>query len=247
VVTGERVKGKMGHYETLGVSHDASIDKIKEAHRELALKYHPDRNLEDQEKATKMFKKIQYAFDVLTDPRKRSDYDLATPKNGKPPSGWTPKPSKPPPPPPAERTDINVNDVECEFVEMKGRGRDIVARVKLTPHERKHGCRKTVTVKRKRLCMRCIGDCKVFTACPSCSAHKHSVGHCKKCGGYGAVEETCNLCKGKGIENRYEVHTVSVKFSACNIGHSVSVMGEGEMGKSTQIPGNLKVIVINYE
>ena len=126
---------------------------------------------------------------------------------------------------------------------MKGRGRDVVMRIKLTAFEMRAGGRKAVTIKRKRLCDRCIGDGKVMTACPACGAHKHSVGHCRRCEGYGAIEETCAICKGKGIESRFEAHTVSVKISPCNVGHVITVIGEGEMGKSAQLPGNLRLIV----
>jgi curved DNA-binding protein len=62
------------HYETLGVSRTASAEDIRKAYRELALKYHPDRNPDD-EAAKEKFKKIQSAFDVLNDPSKREMYD----------------------------------------------------------------------------------------------------------------------------------------------------------------------------
>jgi DnaJ-class molecular chaperone len=61
-------------YQTLGVSRDASKDEIKKAHRKLALKYHPDKNPDDQVAAEK-FKRIQEAYDVLSDDEKRPAYD----------------------------------------------------------------------------------------------------------------------------------------------------------------------------
>ena len=61
-------------YQTLGVNRDASKDDIKKAHRRLALKYHPDKNPDD-EVAREKFKRIQEAYDVLSDDEKRSAYD----------------------------------------------------------------------------------------------------------------------------------------------------------------------------
>jgi len=62
------------HYETLGVPRTASAEDIRKAYRDLALKYHPDRNPDDKA-AQEKFKKIQSAFDVLNDASKREMYD----------------------------------------------------------------------------------------------------------------------------------------------------------------------------
>jgi curved DNA-binding protein len=65
---------KRDYYDVLGVSKTASADEIKKAHRKLALKHHPDRN-KDNKAAEEKFKEIQEAYDVLSDPTKRSNYD----------------------------------------------------------------------------------------------------------------------------------------------------------------------------
>ncbi|KAL7854019.1 hypothetical protein AOLI_G00208630 [Acnodon oligacanthus] len=63
------------HYEVLGVERDATDDELKKAYRKLALKWHPDKNLENAEEAAEQFKLIQAAYDVLSDPQERAWYD----------------------------------------------------------------------------------------------------------------------------------------------------------------------------
>ena len=63
------------YYELLGVSEDAEAAEIKKAYRKLAQKYHPDRNPDDA-KAEERFKNIQEANEVLSDPKRRKEYDL---------------------------------------------------------------------------------------------------------------------------------------------------------------------------
>ncbi|OQX49628.1 MAG: DnaJ family protein [Epsilonproteobacteria bacterium 4484_20] len=60
-------------YETLGISENASADEIKKAYRKLARKYHPDINKD--ESAVEKFKEINAAYEVLSDPEKKSQYD----------------------------------------------------------------------------------------------------------------------------------------------------------------------------
>ena len=60
----------MDHYQTLGVSPQADQKEIKKAFRKLAMKHHPDKGGDEAE-----FKKIQNAYDTLSDPQKRQQYD----------------------------------------------------------------------------------------------------------------------------------------------------------------------------
>jgi curved DNA-binding protein CbpA len=61
-------------YELLGLPKEASQEDIRQAHRKLARKYHPDTNPEDPQ-AEKRFKEVQQAYEVLSDPQKRREYD----------------------------------------------------------------------------------------------------------------------------------------------------------------------------
>ncbi|MCL7040111.1 hypothetical protein MKW94_003380 [Papaver nudicaule] len=72
----------MGHYEVLGLSKNASKNEIKDAFRKLALKYHPDKHSESSQRVkdgvTQKFRQISEAYAVLSDDRKRADYNNFT-------------------------------------------------------------------------------------------------------------------------------------------------------------------------
>src|SRR5436190_6625878 len=65
---------KRDYYDILGLSRSASADEIKKAHRKLVRKYHPDVN-KNSPATTEKFKEVQEAYDVLSDPAKRQNYD----------------------------------------------------------------------------------------------------------------------------------------------------------------------------
>lgn len=70
----------MDHYRVLGLSKNATRDEIKEAFRNLAVKYHPDKHSQSsntvRENATLRFKQVSEAYEILSDDRKRANYDI---------------------------------------------------------------------------------------------------------------------------------------------------------------------------
>ncbi|NWI73811.1 DNJB8 protein, partial [Dryoscopus gambensis] len=65
----------LDYYEVLGLQKEASQNDIKKSYHKLALKWHPDKNPRNKEKAEKKFKEIVEAYEILSDPQKRSLYD----------------------------------------------------------------------------------------------------------------------------------------------------------------------------
>jgi curved DNA-binding protein CbpA len=69
------MSNKKEYYEVLGVPKDASDDVIRKAYKKLAIKWHPDKHVDDKKEAEEKFKEISEAYSVLSDPQKKRDYD----------------------------------------------------------------------------------------------------------------------------------------------------------------------------
>lgn len=69
-------KNTANYYDILGVKEDSSQDEIKKAYRKLAIQWHPDKNQDKKEIAEKKFKEISEAYSVLSDEKKRKEYDM---------------------------------------------------------------------------------------------------------------------------------------------------------------------------
>jgi molecular chaperone DnaJ len=249
----------MDYYITLGVERTATLDEIKKAYRKLAMQYHPDRNPGDKDAETK-FKTVQEAYDTLSNPEKKSRYDAfgtVGPRYTAPPRPQPPQP-KPKTKEDFERErkqekskkekaasplDEDLAKIDCTFFNGNGTGRNIMVQLKLTAAEMKSGGVKSVTIKKRDLCKRCVGDGKAMVSCPACGGRRDEVGHCMKCHGYGAEDRVCPSCNGEGVKD-WIMQEVKVVFSR-NIqpGHQVNILGEGEAAPRRP-PGNLRVVVV---
>src|SRR5437867_2663190 len=165
-------------YETLGVAKGTSQDEIKKAYRKLARQYHPDNNPGDAA-AEERFKEVQTAYDVLSDPEKRKQYDRFGAANGRPgPGGGFTF---------GEGFDINdLGDLGDIFgglfsnfggrgraQQQRGqRGRDLEVEVNLSFEDSLHGVETKIPVELETACRECGGSgAKPGTAptlCPEC-------------------------------------------------------------------------------
>ena len=109
------------YYETLGVARNATEDDLKKAYRNLARKFHPDLHPEKKAEMEAKFKEINEAYGVLSDPKKRSDYDLTGSASYEPGMGK----GYPPPGGSVHFEDFgfgNIGGFEDVFSEIFGRG-----------------------------------------------------------------------------------------------------------------------------
>jgi molecular chaperone DnaJ len=234
-------------YEVLGVSRGASADEIKKAYRSLARKWHPDRNPGD-EKAEERFKEIQQAYDTLSDPDKRKQYDaggafagFGAGGRGFPGGGFA----------------ADLGDIFSTFFGRGGgpqpaQGRDLETHVQLSFDQAMHGAQITVAVPTSGACDTCGGNgAKPGTAprvCPRCGGRgvdSQSQGlfsitqPCPECGGRGSViDDPCPTCGGSGITEQTKRYRVNVP-PGVHDGSRIRLAGKGEAGAPGGPPGDL--------
>ena len=236
-------------YETLGVAKGASQDEIKKAYRKLARQHHPDNNPGDAA-AEERFKEVQTAYDVLSDPEKRKQYDRFGAANGRPgPGGGFTF---------GEGFDINdLGDLGDIFgglfsnfggrgraQQQRGqRGRDLEVEVNLSFEDSLHGVETKIPVELETACRECGGSgAKPGTAptlCPECQGRgvvSQSQGlfalsqPCPRCRGNGTViEDPCPNCRGTGRERRTKRYTVKIPAGVKD-GSRIRLRGKGEAG-----------------
>ncbi len=237
-------------YSVLGVSRKASADEIKKAYRKLARQYHPDRNPGD-EQAEERFKEVQGAYDTLSDPEKRKQYDA-----GGMFSGFGPRGSG------AGGFTSDLGDIFSTFFgrraggpEAPVRGRDLETEVALSFEQAMEGAEVRVTVPKQAACGTCAGSgAKPGTSptvCPRCGGRgidSESQGFfsisqpCPQCGGRGEViESPCQSCGGSGLTLQRKRYRVKVPPGVRD-GSRIRVAGKGEDGPRGGPPGDLYVI-----
>ncbi len=189
------------YYEILGVKRDASPEEIKKAYRQLAMKYHPDRNPGDR-KAEERFKEIGTAYEVLSDPKKRDLYD----RRGQ-----------------AGLDDIgfegfqSTEDVFSRFGSIFGdlfgdsffegrarpaRGEDLRVQVQVSFRDAALGATRRLQLQKPVTCPTCHGrggaPGSPRTTCPSCRGSGQSADQLSPFGGLFGAQRPCPRCQGDG-------------------------------------------------
>src|SRR6202142_4100683 len=240
-------------YESLGVPKNASQDEIKKAYRKLVREVHPDKNPGDAA-AEARFKQVQGAYDVLSDPEKRKQYDSFGSANGRPG------------PTNVDFGDFDLGDLfggrggggggRGRSQPQRGqRGSDVEVEVRVSFEDSLKGLQTTVPVTLELACHTCHGTgAAPGTApktCPKCGGSgvvATSQGlfalqqPCPRCHGMGSIVETpCPTCHGSGRERRTKRFTVKIPAGVKD-GTRIKLKGKGEAGYGGAPAGDLYVV-----
>jgi molecular chaperone DnaJ len=246
-------------YEVLGVPKTATDDEIKKAYRKLARENHPDANQGDAA-AEERFKEIQGAYDTLSDPEKRRQYDTfgdGGPRSGgfggAPGGGFS-------------YENVDLSDLLGQFGGFFGRGgrrgrpepergADLESHVRLSFEDALAGAQVRVPVEVDAACHTCHGTGAAPgtspVTCPRCNGSgtvSESQGlfalsqPCPRCRGNGViVEKPCQTCRGTGTERVTKRYAVKIPAGARD-GTRVRLKGKGEPGRNGGPPGDLFVV-----
>jgi molecular chaperone DnaJ len=219
---------KKDYYRILGVSESASKEEIKKAFRNLAKKYHPDLNPGNQEAETR-FKEINEAHDLLTDEKKRAQYDAmrkgAFSSGGI--DGFTGFDMSG-----GGGISFDLGDLFGDIFERSGhgertptRGRDLVFRTELSFLEAAKGTERELSYRRHVGC----------TDCDSTGIERSGRSTCSTCGGAGRTKRAGG---GQGLREGTENLKIRIPPGA-NTNTKVRVAGKGETGRGGGPPGDL--------
>ena len=262
---------KRDYYEILGVSKNADEAEIKKAYRQMALKYHPDKNPGDKAAEDK-FKEAAEAYDVLSNPEKKGRYDRFGHQGVNGQSGFS-------------GGGMSMDDIFSHFGDIFGgafggfsgfgggqqsgrrrvnQGSNLRVKIKLTLEEIAKGIEKKINLNKYIPCKTCSGtgakDGKSYTTCRTCGGRgqvnritntflgqMQTTSTCPDCSGEGqSITEKCTACFGNGVVKGDD--TISIKIPAgVAEGMQLSVSGKGNAAARGGNPGDLIVLIEEIE
>ena len=243
---------KRDYYDVLGVSRGASDADLKKAYRRLAMKFHPDRNLDDARTEEK-FKEAKEAYDILSDRQKRAAYDqfghAGVEAGG---SGFA--------------DGRGFRDIFDEvFGDIFGgrgggqrvyRGTDLRYELELGLEEAVAGKKARISFPSEAVCETCSGSRTAPGTSPSTCATCGGQGQvrvqqgffsiqqtCPRCHGAGSIiTDPCGECRGRGKVRREKTLSVTIP-PGVDTGDRIRIRGEGAPGERGGPPGDLYVEV----
>ncbi|EAX47519.1 chaperone protein DnaJ [Thermosinus carboxydivorans Nor1] len=256
---------KRDYYEVLGVPRTATEEEIKKAFRKLARKYHPDVNRDNPKEAEEKFKEINEAYEVLSDPERRAQYDqfghaAFDPGQGAGAGGFGGF---------GGFGAGGFSDIFDMFFGQTGfgarhagpeKGADLRYDLEIAFEEAAFGVEKEIQVPRTEECPACHGSGAAPgthpETCPQCRGTGQqqivqntpfgrmvNVKTCTRCRGEGKIVRTpCKECQGRGrVRNK---RTIKIKIPAgVDSGSRLRVAYEGEAGIRGGPPGDLYVYI----
>lgn len=235
------------YYEILGVEKNASPEDIKSSYKDLAFKYHPDRNPGDKA-AEEKFKEINEAYQVLNDRDKRARYDSFGHMSGDGMGGFS------------GFGDLFGDLFDDVFTGGMGRrrarqGQNLQYNLEVGFDEAAFGTQKEVKVRKRKLCDDCSGSGAAVggeSICDRCggrgsvafSQGPFSISQgCPSCGGSGKIiRNPCKNCRGSGLSYTEKAVTVNIP-AGISSGMRLVIRGEGEPGAQGGPPGDLYIQV----
>jgi molecular chaperone DnaJ len=250
---------KADYYEILGVKRDVSPDDLKKAFRHLARKYHPDLNKGSKE-AEEKFKEINEAYQVLSDPQKKAQYDQVGHAEFRPGDAASYKP----PSYDDLFRDFGLGDIFDAYTggsrkTRRRAGADLRYDLEISQTDAFYGTKNSVSVPHQYECTSCHGTGAQpgsLRECPSChgtgeirSTRKAggrlmtNVAQCADCGGTGRIiEKACMTCHGSGILQKTRKIEITIPRGVED-GQFLRIAGEGEPGENQGPPGDLYAVV----
>jgi len=239
------------YYKILEVERSASADEIKKSYRKQAMRYHPDKNPGDTA-AEEKFKDCAEAFEVLSDPQKKQEYDTYGTVGGS--DNFNPFGGG------------GFNDIFSRFEDLFGFGRqqtrvkkgsDLRIKVNLNINDVINGVDKKLKYIRQVKCNTCNGlGGKDIQNCAGCNGagvrriiQNTPFGTiqqnitCNNCNGSGKqIRSTCNTCRGNGTTPLEETIDVHIPQGASS-GMSFNMSGHGNWGRGVDQFGDLQILI----